>query len=281
MISLSARTTGPMFLLMLLLASGTAYAGAPPAIESDTVGVFNPTTDTFFLTNANVSGPAFAALSYGPADSIPTLGDFNGSGNDTLGVFSPMLGRFFFKNTNAEGTASFTVGFGPVLSSLIPLVGNWDGLGGTDTPGLYDPVTSTFFLTNFEVQGSAGAATEVTSFGPDGAGYTPLSGNWTGAGSADGIGLYDPATGVFFLKNDATTNGNADIRFRFGPGGAGFLPLAGDWDDDGIDTVGIYNPATGVFFLTNTNVPGPAVKAFGFGGSAGGLLPVKGNYNGD
>jgi hypothetical protein len=53
-------------------------------------------------------------------------------------------------------------------------------------------------------------------------------GDWNGDG-VDTVGVYNPITGVFFLKN-THDEGFADIVFQFGPGAAGFEPLVGDWD---------------------------------------------------
>src|SRR6185369_2611115 len=91
-------------------------------------------------------------------------------------------------------------------------------------------------------------------------------------------GVYVPSTGTWFLRF-ANSGGNADLAFSFGPGGAGLVPLAGDWDGDGADTPGLYNPATGAFFLKNSNGPGPADVVFTFGPGGGGLAPVTGDWD--
>ncbi len=126
-----------------------------------------------------------------------------------------------------------------------------------------------------------GTADQVFSFG--GGGLTPIVGNWdgstgVGAGSADTPGLYDPATGTFFLKN---TNGagGADIALTFGPGGAGAIPVVGDWDGNGSTTIGIYVPSTGTFFLKNSNLTGGADIVFSFGPGPSTLLPVIGDWD--
>ncbi len=54
----------------------------------------------------------------------------------------------------------------------------------------------------------------------------PITGDWN-ADLTDTIGLYDPPTGTFFLKN-TNAGGNADTAFSFGP--ANVKPLAGNWD---------------------------------------------------
>jgi hypothetical protein len=43
------------------------------------------------------------------------------------------------------------------------------------------------------------------------------------------VGLYDPATGTFYLRN-VHAGGKADKTFRYGPQGRDWQPLSGDWD---------------------------------------------------
>jgi len=62
---------------------------------------------------------------------------------------------------------------------------------------------------------------------------------------------------MFHLKNH-DTSGDADMTFGYGAPGAGWLPIAGDWDGDDTDTVGLYDPAASVFRLRNTNTQGDA-----------------------
>ena len=56
--------------------------------------------------------------------------------------------------------------------------------------------------------------------------------------------------------------GYADVTFNFGAAGAGWIPIAGDWDGDGTDTIGLYNPTTSTFYLRNTtSLQGPTIRA--------------------
>jgi hypothetical protein len=72
---------------------------------------------------------------------------------------------------------------------------------------------------------------------------------------ADTIGVYK--AGVFYLRN-TNTAGPADIAAAFG-GDASDLPIAGDWNGDGIDTIGVYRNSTGFFYLSDSNTA-PAVN---------------------
>ncbi len=99
-----------------------------------------------------------------------------------------------------------------------------------------------------------------------------------GTEAADTPGVYVASSGAWFLRNSSTPGG-ADVTFTFGGGGAGLVPIAGDWDGDGDDTPGLYATATGAFFLKNTSSSGVADVVFTFG--AGGLVPLAGDWNGD
>ncbi len=64
------------------------------------------------------------------------------------------------------------------------------------------------------------------------------------------------AGGVFYLRN-ANSAGPADISAVFGS--AAMLPVASDWNGDGIDSIGVYDSTTGVFYLSDSNTV-PAVS---------------------
>ena len=92
---------------------------------------------------------------------------------------------------------------------------------------------------------------------------------------ADTVGISSVSS--YFLRN-ATAGGPADALFQYGAG-AGQVPIAGDWNGDGIDTIGLYVPASGAFFLKNTNGAGDADVVFTYG--AGGAVPIVGDWDGD
>ncbi len=109
------------------------------------------------------------------------------------------------------------------------------------------------------------------------ANFTVVQGS--GGGGVNTPGLYNPAASSFFLRN-SNSSGVANLSFAYGPPGAGWLPLTGDWDGDGDDTIGLYNPSASTFFLRNANSSGVADISFAFGPAAG-WLPLAGDWNGD
>ena len=182
-----------------------------------------------------------------------------------------------------------------------PLSGDWDG-NGTSTVGLFDPETSTFYLNN---SNTAGVADVVYRFGPAGSNWVPLAGDWDGDGIST-VGLYDPAKGKYYFRNEHAP-GPADAMFLnslfVGHAAAGWVPLVGDWNADGVDTVGLYDPVVGAFHLKkelsgSCQVLGPVTKLcfdtlstdpnvgfaetwFRFGPKGVDWLPIAGDWDGD
>ena len=245
-------------------------------LDEDSIGVFDPIRRTFALHDHNGPGRASRVVRFGPEGSVPAMGDFDGDGVETLGVYQPERGEFWQRDVNSDGPAARRFRFGGIRFEFLPIVGDWDGRGG-DSVGVYSPKLGRFLLRN---SNDAGPPDLQTPFGPVDApiAWLPISGNWTGHGTIDGIGLYDPSTGRFFLKHDPTRGGPADLEFRFGASGRGLVPIAGDWDRDGIDTVGLYDPASRIFYLRLANAEGPADHVFRFGPM--GQVPVAGNFDG-
>jgi uncharacterized delta-60 repeat protein len=87
-------------------------------------------------------------------------------------------------------------------------------------------------------------------------------------------GAYRPSNGFVYQRN-ANTTGFADNEFFYGS--PNDIPVAGDWNGDGIDTIGVFR--NGQFFLRNSNDTGFADLQFAFG--APGDIPVAGDWNGD
>ncbi len=74
---------------------------------------------------------------------------------------------------------------------------------------------------------SAGPADLTFNYGPGGnLGWEPIAGDWNGGTTT--VGLYNPASGTFFLK-DTNSAGPADMTFNYGPGGLDWTPLVGSW----------------------------------------------------
>lgn len=151
-----------------------------------------------------------------------------------------------------------------------------------DTIGVYNPPTNQFRLRN---SNTAGGVDQTITFGQPG--DIPVVGDWNGDGIKD-AGVFRPGTGQFIIKKLTVTfscnpicvpNGvTQTLTINFGLNGD--LPVAGDWNNDGIESVGVFRPSAGQFFLTDDNVANPNVDHSPIFGIAGDL-PVAGDFNSD
>jgi hypothetical protein len=220
--------TGTYFARVSIGTTSTGSTGAgdyllsitksPSAQGTDTIGVYDPPSRTFYLRNSNSAGFADITIQYGPSGATPIVGDWNGDGTTTIGVYDPSSQTFYLRNSNSPGFADITIQYGP--SGAVPVVGDWNG-DGTTTIGVYDPSSRTFYLRN---SNTIGFADITIQYGPSGA--VPIVGDWNGDGTTT-IGVYDPNSQTFYLRN-SNTPGNADLTIQYGPSGA--TPVAGDWD---------------------------------------------------
>jgi hypothetical protein len=133
-----------------------------------TIGVYRPTTSTFYLRNRNTSGPPDQVIPFGLPGDLPVVGDWNGSGRTGIGVFRPAGATFMLRD--APGSLLTPIAFG--IAGDLPVAGDWDG-DGKDTIGIYRPSAATFFLRN---RNETGEADFTVAFGNPG--FQPLAGNW-------------------------------------------------------------------------------------------------------
>jgi hypothetical protein len=202
---------------------------------------------------------------------------------DSVGLFLRGSRRFYVRRlVNSRYVWRTVPVFGSKRSAYRPIAGDWDGDGG-DTVGMYDPVAKRFVLYR-----ERNAVAKHIKFRVDGAkpGLEPVVGDWNGyriVGRADRaptvtVGLYDPNTGKVAIKN-ANRRSVIGPGVRFGPAGSRALPMAGDWDGDGIDTIGVYDHVRRRFWLAKKHVGGKRVSSAPWAGV--GWLPFAGDWNGD
>jgi len=252
----------------------TAYATIQTG--SDSAGLYDGASSTFYLRNAKTPGAADLTFRFGPAGAgwLPIAGDYDSDGDNTIGLYSPSTATFYLHNTNAAGIADITFHFGPAPNNWTPIAGDWNGDGLT-TFGLYDSATGIFYLRNLNAPGPADLTFR---FGPAASSWLPIAGDWNGDNVAT-IGLYNPATGTFYLRN-TNTAGLADLTFRYGPASGSWKPLAGDWNDDEVASVGLYDATGGTLYLRNTNTPGAADLTFRFGPKPSTWTAIGGDWDG-
>jgi hypothetical protein len=140
---------------------------------------------------------------------------------------------------------------------------------------------------------SGGDATSVFRYG-SGTAEIPVMGDWDGDGDETvGVVRWRPGvsdTLTWYLRDDNSGGANTVPAFSYGVmtfvavDQLGTIPVAGDWDGDGVDTAGVvfYDQSTSGgmrWRLRNSNTGGPADLAYSF--SNGRDRPVVGDWDGD
>ena len=155
---------------------------------------------------------------------------------------------------------------------------DFTALPSPDSIGLYDRLRYTFYL---KYKNETGNADLTMRFGTANSQWSTFAGDWNKDG-IDTVGLFIGSASTFYLK---TSNGpgTAMQRFSMTPSmnRSKWLPVAGDWDNDGTDTVGLYDPKTSIFYLKNKNVTGNADLSFPYGVANKGWMPVAGDWDND
>lgn len=101
-----------------------------------------------------------------------------------------------------------------------------------------------------------------------------ISHSFPGGATNGTLGAYNQASTAIQLSA-MNYGGPPDLTFDYGQ--SGDLPLAGDWNGDGIDTVGVFR--SGTFELRNSNSAGAPELTFSFGQA--GDIPLAGDWDGD
>ena len=188
----------------------------------------------------------------------------------TVGTFNPSTATWYLRNSNSGGCARHH----PLLLWRPRLVSRYRRL--ERRWRYHDRRRRSRHRNLVLAQQQQRRAPSYTPFQFGAPGWIPVVGDWDGTGYS-GIGVFDPITGTWYLRNEIGAGAPDAGQFQFG--GAGWLPVVGDWTGQGNDTIGVVNPATETWYLRNSNNGGaPSFTPFVFGGP--GWLPISGDWNG-
>lgn len=168
------------------------------------------------------AGPATLAFSYGGVGWTPVCGDWNGDGTDGIGVY--VNGNWFLRETASPGKPQYSFGYGG--AGHLPVVGDWNG-DGVDSVGA---VSTSNFIWLVRNQNSGGPWDAAWQYGF--AGAVPVPGNFAGSRTTE-LAIY--VSGTWYVRDEL---GPGPARV-FAYGGPQFVPIVGDWNDDGTDGIGV------------------------------------------
>jgi hypothetical protein len=234
----------------------TATFDTAPVLP-DRIGVYRPNTGEWFL-DQNGSGiwdngldthvPAYTA-----AGAMPVIGDWSDMGVSQLGMFQPSTLQWHLDlNNNKAVDACDTDGCeGPFgEANDIAIAGKWDAKA-NERVGVFRPSTGYWYFDR-NANGDFNGCTKdrCARLKNYVSGDLPVVGDWSGNGVSQ-LGLFRPSTGEWFLDRNANRvwdNCKRDLCIT-SFGGAGDLPVSGDWNATGQSKIGIFRPSTGEWFL--------------------------------
>ncbi|MFY9224617.1 MAG: M4 family metallopeptidase, partial [Blastocatellia bacterium] len=144
------------------------------------------------------------------------------------------------------------------------LGGSMVGIGADQAAAIWYKALTTYMTSSTNFAGARVATLNAASvlYGQNSTQYNAVAQAWNIVGvnppstsNKDTIGTYTTSTSTFNLRN-SNTAGQANLVFGYGAANAGWIPIAGDWNGDGIDTIGLYAPSTSTFYLRNSNTGG-------------------------
>lgn len=211
----------------------------------DDVGVFRRTAGPGTFEHPAADGTV-ASLTFRRGSDTPVVGDWDGDGTDEVGIRRPRARAFHLRLADGKVRRQR---MGRIRD--LPVIGDWDG-NGADDLGLWRPAKRLFLLRR-----------------PDGTmqrirlgsrSSTPVAGDWNGDG-VDDVGVHDAATTTFTLRTPGTDPETgaptvALTTLRYGT--TTDLPVAGDWNGNGVDDVGVWTPGTATWSLRTPRVRRPA-----------------------
>lgn len=201
-----------------------------------------------------------APIKFGMLEGIPIAGDFNGDGVDDVGVFKDGYWMIDINRNSQWDNDDLMVRLGE--SGDRPIVGDWDG-DGKDDVGIYGPI--------WEMDREA-IAREHGLPNPDNPPNTPPKNI--------PLGYEDADIGTRVMMKTSFGNPRADVVDHvFGLGDGEEIPLAGDWNGNGIRSIGTFQGGVWQLDINGDGKFNDNELIVNYGRS--GDLPVVGDFDGN
>ncbi|MDD1683994.1 MAG: hypothetical protein LUO98_09195, partial [Methanoregula sp.] len=149
------------------VSSITLVLAEVPIVPVDTIGVFRPSTQKFYLRPGDWPATPATTITWGSSTDLPVTGDWNADGRNEVGIYRPSTHSFYLRPSDWPTTKTITINWG--ISTDLPVTGDWNGDGLYDV-GVFRNTTHTFYLKN-------GTKTTAVNWGQSM--DKPVSGKWS------------------------------------------------------------------------------------------------------
>jgi len=259
-------------IVTVVLPTATATSTATFTASNTATNTNTPTgTATYTNTPTNTPTATFTASNTATNTNTPTAtftpsdtATFTNTPTDTATYTNTPTATF-----TASNTATYT---NTPTSTLTPSNTPTATFTASNTATYTNTPTTTFTPSRT----STPTNTPTLTFTPSNtATFTPTFTNTPVPPRPDTIGIYK--AGAWYLRN-TNNSGAPDLTPVFG-GDVSDLPVAGDWNGDGVDTIGVYRSSSGFYFLSDSNTT-PAVNYTVLFGNPGDT-PFAGKWTAD
>ena len=206
--------------------------------------VYDPSVGMWYVLLDDGSAPLWAN-NWGFRGTRAVAGDYDGSGIDDFAVWDTNTGNWYIRAP--YGNFNIALGFNFGWRGAIPVSGDYDGDGRSDL-AIYHPPTGMWYIWSL-----ANGAPIVWGRQWGFSGCEPVSGDFDGDGCSD-LALFHAATGKWYLRTASEypiTGADAVLLVGYNLGYTGCVPMAGDYDADGMDDMAVYATAARRFYIVS------------------------------
>jgi len=240
--------------------------------------VWQPETGRWLSQFSSDPSPEGTAFTWGQIGDSLVPADYDGDGLGDYAVWRPEGGIWSLETSSSQYTQVLQIQWGE--PGDVPVPADYDGDGRADV-AVWRRDTGTWYI---RTSASDYGTSVVIDWPLDTDHATPVPADYDGDGRAD-IAIRNEQTGTWrFLKSHLDFDAAHPFTLQWPGGWPGDLPIAGDFDGDGMNDVGAWGGGDQSVWrlLLSTHGYSPRMQlALAHGSAAAGDIPVLGDYDGD
>jgi len=213
----------------------------------------------WYIKSLGPGAPIAFGQNWGGPGFTPVPGDYNGDKVFDLAIYNEATGQWFIRSLGDMSTPVITFGQNWGGPGMQAVSGDYDGDGIFDM-ALYQESTGNWYIK------SLGMGNPIT-FGQNwgGPGLIPIAGDFNADGLWD-LAVYQLSSGNWYICSLGPVGpANPPIAFGQNWGGAGIIPVTGDYNQDGAHDLSTYQRSTGNWFIRSIELSSPANPPITFG----------------